>query len=47
MSGINKLKLTTMKITDLKQLHACKDGYEFAQSKSSLLEAWNTCERGD
>ena len=36
-----------MKITDLKQLKPCEGGYEFAKSKNSLLEAWNTCERGD
>ena len=32
---------------DLKQLAPCESGYKFAQSKNSLLEAWNTCERGD
>ena len=32
---------------DLKQLAPCEDGYKFAQSKNSLIEAWNTCERGD
>lgn len=36
-----------MKITDLKELNPCEDGYKFAQSKNSLIEAWNTCERGD
>ena len=36
-----------MKTIDLEQFLACKDGLAFAQSKSSLIEAWNTCERGD
>ena len=36
-----------MKITDLKQLEPCENGYKFAQSKNSLIDAWNTCERGD
>ena len=37
-----------MKTTeDLKQLAPCEYGYKFAQSKNSLIEAWNTCERGD
>jgi len=34
-------------IEDLKQLEPCESGYEFAQSKNSLIEAWETCERGD
>ena len=33
--------------TILKKLAPCESGYKFAQSKNSLLEAWNTCERGD
>src|SRR5690554_258351 len=36
-----------MKITDLKQLEPCENGYKFAQSKNSLIDAWETCERGD
>ena len=36
-----------MKTTDLKKLNPCESGYKFAKSKNSLLEAWNTCERGD
>ena len=36
-----------MKTIDLEKLNACEDGLAFAQSKSSLIEAWNTCERGD
>ena len=36
-----------MNITDLQQLEPCENGYKFAQSKNSLIEAWNTCERGD
>ena len=34
-------------ILDLKQLEPCEDGYKFAKSKNSLIEAWNTCESGD
>ena len=36
-----------MKTNILKQLKPCEEGYKFAASKNSLLEAWNTCERGD
>ncbi len=36
-----------MNTKDLKQLAPCESGYKFAQSKNSLIEAWNTCERGD
>jgi hypothetical protein len=32
---------------DLKQLAPCESGYKFAQSKNSLIDAWETCERGD
>ena len=32
---------------DLKKLAPCESGYKFAASKNSLIEAWNTCERGD
>ena len=36
-----------MEAKDLKTLNACEGGYLFAATKSSLLEAWETCERGD
>ena len=34
-------------IENLQQLAPCESGYKFAQSKNSLIDAWNTCERGD
>ena len=34
-------------LTDLKELEPCEKGYKFAKSKNSLINAWNTCERGD
>jgi len=36
-----------MKKNILKELNPCESGYKFAKSKKSLIEAWNTCERGD
>ena len=36
-----------MTTIDLEKITTCKDGLAFVQSKSSLIEAWNTCERGD
>ena len=36
-----------MKTNILKELNPCEDGYKFAKSKNSLLDAWETCERGD
>jgi len=41
---MKNLKIT---IENLQQLNPCESGYEFAQSKNSLIEAWETCERGD
>ena len=39
--------MKTINLKQLKQLEPCESGYKFAQSKNSLIEAWNTCERGD
>ena len=41
---MKNLKIT---IENLKELAPCESGYKFAKSKNSLIEAWNTCERGD
>ena len=32
--------------TQLKEFHACPEGYEWAKDKT-IEEAWSTCERGD
>ena len=38
---------TLTNLKQLKQLAPCESGYKFAASKNSLIEAWETCERGD
>jgi len=36
-----------MNLQDLKELKPCNEGLEFVKNSKSLLDAWNTCERGD
>ena len=43
INKINKMKIEELKNT----FNACNDGYEFALTYDNLLDAWNSCERGD
>ena len=36
-----------MGMETLKDLCACENGYKFAKEKGLILDAWNTCQRGD